>query len=495
MEVYAKKKPSKKALEELARRQKNALFGDNSESAAAAGQGAGEAKWALYHCNYCKKNITGVIRIKCAVCPDFDLCVECFSVGAELTPHKSNHDYRVMNKLSFPLVSPDWNADEEMLILEGIEMYGLENWAEVAEHVGTKNKEACMEHYMKFYLNSPVFPLPDMSHAVGRSREELLATAKGSDSGPSVNTHAAAGANKKASNKGRGKASLREDYPKDGDFGGNKPNSSRNEGRTLVEASGYNPKRQEFDPEYDDDAEKLLADMEFNDNDTEEEIEIKLRVISVYNKRLDERERRKKFILERNLLHENPFEKDLTPEEKAICRKYDVFMRLHTKEKHDELLRTVISEHRYLKKILETKEAIAAGCRTSAEADIYLANKRRSEVEGSARGVRENTHAVPNNHGVPNALMSPDSAGTRPARPATSSAVNATKHSAVEKRLCCELRLSPTVYLKMQEDMSVQMIAGNISSKSDGRQMFKNMDTMKIDRVYDMLIKKGIGSP
>ncbi|WVY94774.1 hypothetical protein V8G54_033862 [Vigna mungo] len=33
---------------------------------------------------------------KCAVCQDFDLCIECFSVGAEVTPHKSNHPYRVM---------------------------------------------------------------------------------------------------------------------------------------------------------------------------------------------------------------------------------------------------------------------------------------------------------------------------------------------------------------------------------------------------------------
>jgi len=46
----------------------------------------------------------------------------------------------------------------------------------------------------------------------------------------------------------------------------------------------------------------------------------------------------------------------------------------------------------------------------------------------------------------------------------------------------------------MQEDLSVQMIAGNVSSKSDAHQMLKNVDTIKIDRVYDMLIKKGIGS-
>lgn len=53
----------------------------------------------LYHCNYCHKDISGTIRIKCAKCPDYDLCVECFSVGAETYPHKCNHPYRVMVSL------------------------------------------------------------------------------------------------------------------------------------------------------------------------------------------------------------------------------------------------------------------------------------------------------------------------------------------------------------------------------------------------------------
>lgn len=43
---------------------------------------------------------------------------------------------------------------------KGIEMYGLGNWAEVAEHVGTKTKEHCIEHYTTVYMNSPFFPLP-----------------------------------------------------------------------------------------------------------------------------------------------------------------------------------------------------------------------------------------------------------------------------------------------------------------------------------------------
>ncbi|KAL5097526.1 hypothetical protein RYX36_001853 [Vicia faba] len=524
------------------RRKKNASSGDNSESGA-AGQGASEGKRALYHCNYCNKDITGKIRIKCAVCPDFDLCIECFSVGAEVTPHKSNHPYRVMDNLSFPLICPDWNADDEILLLEGIEMYGMGNWAEVAEHVGTKNKEACIEHYKNVYLNSPYFPLPDMSHVVGKNKKELLAMAKGQgddkkglpmgdlrikeestfstsrvkmedshkhgstsclasnlnpelDSGLSVSTQASATVNQRASNKGRGKGGPGivkiEDSP---DFGGNKPNSSGNDGPSLVEISGYNPKRQEFDPEYDNDAEQLLAEMEFKDTDTEDEREIKLRVLRIYYKRLDERKRRKEFILERNLLYPNPIEKDFTPEEKAICRKYDKFMRFHTKEDHNELLTTIITEHRTLKRIQELKEARAAGCRTTAEADRYLAHKRRKEADENARRARENAHVGLNNHGVPNALMSPDSAGTRPVNEMDLAGYyGADLLSEPEKHLCCELKLPPATYLKMQQHLSMQMIAGNVTSKSDAHQMF-NMDALKVDRVYDILIKKGIGSP
>ncbi|GLT38809.1 hypothetical protein SLA2020_130310 [Shorea laevis] len=132
-----------------------------------SGQGSSEGNRAFYHCNYCNKDITGKTRIKCAVCPDFNsenLRIECFSVGAEVTPHKTHHPYRVMNDLSLPVFCLDWDAREEMSLLEGIEMYGLENWAEVAVHVGTKTKEECVEHYRNVYLklNSPNF-VPDMS--------------------------------------------------------------------------------------------------------------------------------------------------------------------------------------------------------------------------------------------------------------------------------------------------------------------------------------------
>ncbi|KAG8647519.1 transcriptional adapter ADA2b isoform X8 [Manihot esculenta] len=458
------------------RRKKNAASGENLESSS-AGQGTGDGKRALYHCNYCNKDITGKIRIKCVMCPDFDLCIECFSVGAEVTPHKSSHTYRVMDNLSFPLICPDWNADDEILLLEGIEMYGLGNWAEVAEHVGTKSKEMCIEHYTNIYMNSPFFPLPDMSHVVGKNRKELLAMAKGH------------GEDKK-------------DPQTDRSFKGKKLNSSGNEG-SLVEASGYNPKRQEFDPEYDNDAEQLLAEMEFKDTDTEDERELKLRVLRIYSKRLDERKRRKEFILERNLLYPNHFEKDLSPEERALCRRYDVFMRFHSKEEHEDLLQTVISEHRTLKRIQELKEARAAGCRTSAEADKYLEDKRKREAEENSQRAKESVQVGPSNQGGPNVFMASESvckdSNPRPAGQYINdldalSFYETQLLSEAEKRLCHEIKLPPPLYLKMQEVMTKEIFSGNVTKKSDAHPLFK-LEASKIDRVYDVLVKKGIAQP
>ncbi|XP_021831703.1 transcriptional adapter ADA2 [Prunus avium] len=541
------------------RRKKNASTGENLESSAAgAGQVTSEGKRA-YHCNYCNKDITGKIRIKCCMCPDFDLCIECFSVGAELTSHKSNHSYRVMDDLSFPLICPDWNADDEILLLEATEMYGLGNWAEVAEHVGTKSKEQCIEHYTNVYLNSQRFPVPDMSHVEGKNRKELLAMAKGhgedkkgfpmlgdhslKEESPfspsrtkaedmhkgghssrllsSINTDAesglrssgasvaAAAGNKKPSNMAQvkdGPGVIKVEEPQ-ADRKGKKPSSLGSAGPSLVELSGYNVKRQEFDPEYDNDSEQLLADMEFKDTDTEDERDLKLRVLRIYSKRLDERKRRKDFILERNLLYPNPFEKDLLPEERAICRRYDVFMCFHSKEEHEELLQTVIAEHRTMKRIQELKEARAAGCRTSAEADRYLEHKRKKDAEENARRAKESGQVGPSSQGGPNLFVSSESvdkdSNSRPAGQATSSSASdmdimgfygSDLLSEAEKRLCSEIRLPPPVFLKMQEVISIEIFSGNASKKSDVHHLFK-IEPSKIDRVYDMLVKKGITQP
>ncbi len=47
---------------------------------------------------------------------------------------------------------------------------------------------------------------------------------------------------------------------------------------------GYHFKRHDFDPEWDNDAECSIAEMEFTEQDSEEDRRLKLRVFEIYNK-------------------------------------------------------------------------------------------------------------------------------------------------------------------------------------------------------------------
>ncbi|KAJ3702100.1 hypothetical protein LUZ61_005805 [Rhynchospora tenuis] len=540
--------------------------GDASENI--TNQGGTDGKKALYHCNYCNKDISGKIRIKCSKCSDFDLCVECFSVGAEVTPHKSNHPYRVMDNLSFPLICSDWNADEEILLLEGIEMYGLGNWTEVAEHVGTKSKAQCIDHYTTAYLNSPCFPLPDMSRVNGKNRKELLAMAKvqgeakrgstllgetslaDSPFSPSrVNSvddrvddaigdaitgrspsNLTSGANKKASNVGLAKDSSdgprQEDAHMDRSVGGKKPKFSGEEGPSMAELSGYNAKRQEFDPEYDNNAEQALAEMEFKDTDTDVERELKLRVLRIYLKRLDERKRRKDFILERNLLYPNPLEMELSSEDKEIYERYKVFMRFLSPEDHEKLLKNLIEERKLRNRIQDLQICRAAGCRTISEANAYLEQKRKKELEASMQKSKEGgigasskpqvQHKAINrpnmmkvggaesDAGSPRSTVLDGKKGGSMDSPVGSTAGSARSGwedwdltglpgtdllSATEKQLCCQAHLLPVHYLKMQEVIVKEIYKGTVHKKSDAHGFFK-VEPAKVDLVYEMVVKK-----
>ncbi|KAK3218809.1 hypothetical protein Dsin_012779 [Dipteronia sinensis] len=264
---------------------------------------------------------------------------------------------------------------------------------------------------------------------------------------------------------------------------GSKPISSETEaeGPSLVELGSYNSKRQEFDPEYDNDAEKMLADIEFIGTATKDERELKLRMLLV------EWKRGKDVILERNLLHPNPFERDLSTEERALCRSYDVYMRFHSKEEHQELLQTVISKHRTLKRLQELKEARVAGCRTITEANRYLELKKRREeklkkllAEHEKKRVRQAT-CSPTGHAFLTHLND----------------LEIMKFHEVklifddEKRLCTKVKLPSPLYLMMQEVISKGVFNDNVTKKANAHKFFK-IDVSIVDRVYDMLVKKGL---
>ena len=74
-------------------------------------------------------------------------------------------------------------------------------------------------------------------------------------------------------------------------------NRNRKDQAAITSASeilGYWPKREEFDIEHLNDAELEIAELEFLENDSPEEIKLKHNVLKVYNAQLEERELRKR---------------------------------------------------------------------------------------------------------------------------------------------------------------------------------------------------------
>ena len=69
-----------------------------------------------------------------------------------------------------------------------------------------------------------------------------------------------------------------------------------------ADLSGFMPLRQDFEFEHDNSAEIILADMEFSDNEHPSETALKLDVVKIYNQKLDERDRRKQFVIDTGLV-------------------------------------------------------------------------------------------------------------------------------------------------------------------------------------------------
>lgn len=53
---------------------------------------------------------------------------------------------------SYPIFTESWGADEELLLIEGLTLYGLGNWQDAAEHVGTRTREECEQHYLEVWI-------------------------------------------------------------------------------------------------------------------------------------------------------------------------------------------------------------------------------------------------------------------------------------------------------------------------------------------------------
>lgn len=171
---------------------------------------------------------------------------------------------------------------------------------------------------------------------------------------------------------------------------------------------GFMPRRGDFDIEHENDAEQAstysrggflvrqtvnddgysliyirsfkVADMEFLPNEPEEDRKLKLQVLAIYNSKLDEREKRKDFIISRQLWDYRALyqgETKLPRDERDLVHRMRLFERFHTPAEHQKFLADILKAKRLRKEIAKLQMYRRIGIRTLADAERYELDKQR----------------------------------------------------------------------------------------------------------------------
>ncbi|OII72281.1 SANT domain- and SWIRM domain-containing protein [Cryptosporidium ubiquitum] len=381
-----------------------------------------------FRCDVCKKD-TWDYRIRCAECVEYDLCLDCFCQGKSSNDHKPNHKYIPIGRYTFNLLTENWTAEEELLLMEAVSRYGLGNWSEISKYItegptgalslyqktqkpgfAAHTADECEKHYNNFYLNSKTKPLPDtrnylnliqktqeitnseLIESIKQDLDLLNKSGEKKDSEPQI-SESSSGTSNSVSTESHSKTKQELSNPqvKKQPFGrpsggntGNKTTSTGtgNQSKPSTSVIGYMPLRGDFDVEYDNDAELLLADMEFRDSDTPQEKELKLQILEIYNSKLDERTYRKRFVIERNLLDiklQQQKEKKRTKDERDLHSFLKPISRFQTEEEQEKLVSLLIEEKRIRSHLQKVQEWCSLGIRTLEEVKRYEEEKKRRE--------------------------------------------------------------------------------------------------------------------
>ena len=281
---------------------------------------------------------------------------------------------------SVPIFTEDWGADEEMLLLEGAELYGLGSWADIADHIGGyRTKDEVRDHYIDTYVNSSRFPLPELASPDeppllrNTTREEFQARKK-----------------RRIEERKEAAKAAQPTTPKQ------KPTASV---PACHDIQGYMPGRLEFEAEFANDAEDAVQHMQFDPGDgvnprTKEmdpDMELKMTVMDIYNSRLTARVERKKVMFEHHLLEykkNTAAEKKRSKEERELVNKCKPLGRATSHSDYDDLCGGVLHELNLRQAIGQLQE-----WRQNGLAD--LKSGERFEVERQQRLQRAQSSAHP----------------------------------------------------------------------------------------------------
>ena len=343
-----------------------------------------------YHCDVCSIDITATVRISCAspACREYDLCVPCFARGDSSKTHDpKTHQYHVVEQNSIPIYADDWGADEELLLLEGSERYGLGSWNDVAEHIGGyRQKDETRDHYINTYIDTARFPLPELVDPADMQlfervpKDEFQARKKRRVEERKDAAQAAPPATPKQ-----------------------KPTASV---PSCHEVQGFMPGRLEFETEFANDAEEAVQHMSFEpgdglDPDTgemDEESTLKMTVFDIYNSRLTARTERKRVIFEHGLLEYKKnqlLDKKRTKEEKDLMHKAKPFARMMNHEDFEALNKDLLLEHNLRIAISQLQEWKQMGITDLKHGEKYEADKQARSQRNQPIGQFDRMPQIP----------------------------------------------------------------------------------------------------
>ncbi|KAA8494209.1 Transcriptional adapter 2 [Porphyridium purpureum] len=419
-----------------------------------------------FHCNNCSRDLSLIPRMRCAECVDYDLCLDCFSVGAVLWPHKNTHAYRIIELVTDAAFAESWGADEEERVLEGLELYGLGNWEAVCKLVGDHRSSSTTEaHYLATFLNARTAPLPDPSRIVPVAEAAALEDREEEPEAKSLR--------------------VMHMYQDD-------------------EVAGWMPRRGDFVYEWDNEAEDVVADMDITEEDNPQELELKLRVLEIYNTKLDERERRKEFVTQRGLLEYKAImnqEKKMNKEERELKERLKPFARFQSREQNHEFMRSLAEERNLRQSIELLKEGRSAGETSVAECHKLAASMRSKREYVSEPTVTEMIQNFAKSK-RPVCTLRPDEHGVVPLRSQISDKCDekaffaAIKHhpgvdllSQRELELCQSIRMSPHQYCVLKEFLIREGCRVGNMKRKDAK--IVRLESNKVNKVFEYLVGCG----
>lgn len=166
-----------------------------------------------------------------------------------------------------PEAEGGWTSREEQSLLDAIEQYGFGNWEDMAAHVGaSRTPQEVMEHYVTMYIHGNLGKACIPDSIPNRVTDHTCPS--GGPLSPSLTT----------------------------------PLPPLDISLPEQQQLGYMPLRDDYEIEYDQDAEKLISALSVNYDDEDVEIDMKRAHVDMYVRKLRERQRRKNIARDYNLV-------------------------------------------------------------------------------------------------------------------------------------------------------------------------------------------------